>query len=747
MKDNSNNDDDAMTEIVSQILTHFPNEHNLKQENELLKEYVVRLSKELRKLQQNSEVGPIPFPATQIKNKVDRIEVPQWMLDSSIMSPIFIAYDTRIQELALFVEEQGMLDKLAHQCTSVSIKYFSDALYFELLLFHDMLGACLDKLTKSFRNLATEKKDLRLRPTTQRDHTGANKIAVQSQHQVEQLQKEHDVVLLEQQADLLTEELHNAQQSKLSRDECISNLTDELRTKLDSVELLNRKYLQQDKESRMLEAKLIGCMEQSARYKTLADNLHTRVEDLENVKFNMALEVDGMKISKAELQGCNDDFHNQMIELALSLQEGQQDLVSASSDYDRLNSEHLKQSKEVALVKAELKTAKKTLTRYTLSGEHYDGTLDHWKDKLRSLELERDTVQTKVNALQEQIDITCEREIKLTQILGIESIIQKKNEQHAIEIERKDMILQDFKLQGIEMRVCIETTERKLKNAASIKDILESVLQTERESHAVVDLKQSLYKVNESQCLKHQQLNIALDQISKLTSERDQFSAFFIRLNNEHEEMIKKGVTKQQEMTDIIATLKNTMNTSNEKLHIKIIRCEEHASKAKETARITFFQHEAQITGLKIQVKEKEASLQHMLRSFDQTKIEMTTFTNQHKDDMSKAAQALDRNATKFHIFQGAKETEFKMIMLQHSALLKENVLLNSLLAEQKMARKLTDLSLVRSDGNISSIGKHLSLALKDQTSMVQRERELKLENHSLKMQSHDYHGYTSRPS
>jgi hypothetical protein len=113
MKDNSKNDDDAMTEIVSQILTHFPNEHNLKQENELLKEYVVRLSKELRKLQQNSEVGPIPFPTTQIKSKVDRIEVPQWMLDSPIMSPIFIAYDARIQELALFVEEQGMLDKLA----------------------------------------------------------------------------------------------------------------------------------------------------------------------------------------------------------------------------------------------------------------------------------------------------------------------------------------------------------------------------------------------------------------------------------------------------------------------------------------------------------------------------------------------------------------------------------------------------------------------------------------------------------
>ena len=108
--DKSKTHDDTIKGNDSPILTNIPNDHNFKQEHELLKEYVVRLSKELRKLQQNSEVGPISSSPAKIGSKFDRIELPKWMLDSSIMAPIFNAYDTRIQGLASFVEEQGTQD-------------------------------------------------------------------------------------------------------------------------------------------------------------------------------------------------------------------------------------------------------------------------------------------------------------------------------------------------------------------------------------------------------------------------------------------------------------------------------------------------------------------------------------------------------------------------------------------------------------------------------------------------------------
>jgi len=83
-------------------ITSNSNDNNLKRENEFLKDNVMRLSKELL-IQQNSEVGSSP----KIESKFDTLELPEWMLDSSVMSPIFTSYDSRIQELASFVEQQG----------------------------------------------------------------------------------------------------------------------------------------------------------------------------------------------------------------------------------------------------------------------------------------------------------------------------------------------------------------------------------------------------------------------------------------------------------------------------------------------------------------------------------------------------------------------------------------------------------------------------------------------------------------
>jgi len=80
------------------------NDHDLKKENEFLKDHVMRLSKELR-IQQNQQHSEAGSP--KIESKFDILELPQWMLDSSVMSPIFTSYDSRVRELASFVEQQG----------------------------------------------------------------------------------------------------------------------------------------------------------------------------------------------------------------------------------------------------------------------------------------------------------------------------------------------------------------------------------------------------------------------------------------------------------------------------------------------------------------------------------------------------------------------------------------------------------------------------------------------------------------
>ena len=38
---------------------------------------------------------------------IEGIELPPWMLEASIMSPLFLAYDARIEDLSVFIEQQG----------------------------------------------------------------------------------------------------------------------------------------------------------------------------------------------------------------------------------------------------------------------------------------------------------------------------------------------------------------------------------------------------------------------------------------------------------------------------------------------------------------------------------------------------------------------------------------------------------------------------------------------------------------
>jgi len=77
------------------------NSQQYKRENAFLQDCVIRLTKELLELQKQSP------PGENRKMIHSTIEIPPCMLDSAVMSPLFIAYDLRIEELSSFIEHQG----------------------------------------------------------------------------------------------------------------------------------------------------------------------------------------------------------------------------------------------------------------------------------------------------------------------------------------------------------------------------------------------------------------------------------------------------------------------------------------------------------------------------------------------------------------------------------------------------------------------------------------------------------------
>jgi len=556
-------------------------------------------------------------------------------------------------------------------------------------------------------------------------------------HPKNQVQKDSDILLLEQQADLLAEELQKSQEFISSRDECISQLTDELRTKLDSLESLDSENKELRSQNKILEEKICDGSEQSARYKTLADFLNGRVLDLEKVQSINNIEVDKMKECTGELEVRNDELHREIIQMATSLQEIQQNLVSAAADYDRLNSEYEKQSKELASAKAELKTAKKTLSCRSLLGEQCNGTIQNWEDQIRRLELQSHSAQAKAAALESQVKNMHERETRLSQILGVESTIQMINEQHTKDIEKKDNALREYKIQSVEMQLCIESMERKLNCMVSEKATIENALRAERESQALVDLTQCLSTANKSLHKKEQEVKTALYRNAKLEAERSDLKDSLLRLNKEQSALIREGVANQQEIKDCSATHQNEIILLNQKIQGEISQRKEDARKANEIAKQTVLDHQSKISVLDLQIGEKGVSLQQALYSLDQAQEEMTRMTNQYKEEVNKSKQVFGRIAANFQKYQNGSET--KSLIAQYSSLLEDNVEHKSLLNEKETKIQTLDLTLVRAEGNISLLGKQLSLVLKEQTSRIQRERELKLEIHTLKLRRHNY--------
>ena len=92
----------------------------------------------------------------------------------------------------------------------------------------------------------------------------------------------------------------------------------------------------------------------------------------------------------------------------------------------------------------------------------------------------------------------------------------------------------------------------------------------------------------------------------------------------------------------------------------------------------------------------------------------------------------------------GVKESQkehlerIQALTSQHITLVEENTKLACCLTEQEKKLELTSLALVRAENHLSNLGKQLGLSLRDQQLRIQRERELKLQNHALKLEYSD---------
>jgi len=169
-------------------------------------------------------------------------------------------------------------------------------------------------LTGSVQSLSLENRERRSRSSLQSQDV-KNRIAIAASHtdadtSMKLQQMDEDVILLEQQAELLVQELE-------SRDVSISELTAELKSKLDYVTTLHHKSKRIMQEKNMSEQKLLESVEKSVHYKQLAHDLNSRLNDLQVVQSTMTSKANVIKSDNGDLKKRNDELQDEVCRLSI----------------------------------------------------------------------------------------------------------------------------------------------------------------------------------------------------------------------------------------------------------------------------------------------------------------------------------------------------------------------------------------------------------------------------------------------
>lgn len=534
----------------------------------------------------------------------------------------------------------------------------------------------------------------------------------------------------------MAQELDAANRSIQSRDESLKELTDELQQKLDVVSSLTKTNKRLEREKKISEQKCREYVERLSHYRDLTDDLRAKVETLKETEAVMALKTEAISADKTDIEKGNERLHDELIQLSHSVLEIQQQLATSTHEYDRLNTEYIKMCKELGETKKELEHSQKQLGRMNLKFHKEFGYSDiDWRDKVRGLELLKNQADAKVEALETLNNEMRDRECRLSQIIGFGSSLQKICNQHSEEMEIKDSELTEYKLKLTEMLISFDAREQSLKRTLSNNAQLEKALKLERESNKMNGLESSLRQTIDSLHSERQSLQSALNQITKLTSDRSQLQSSFERLKNENNELQIAVEAKARELKEMLSNHQETVHNLQVKWQSEVSTKEEDARKLKESIRRIETENKAYTAILERKVSEKEHSNQEALKSMTEMREEMEKIGMEYKKEITRMNESLQS------ITIGVKESHkehlerIQALTSQHTSLVEENTNLACYLTEQEKKLELTSLALARAENHLSNLGKQLGLSLRDQQLRIQRELELKLQNHALKLE------------
>jgi hypothetical protein len=245
------------------------NNQNEKFKNEIafLKDQMRRLSNELILCQKTTGMG------ISSSDMATHIVLPTWMEDEQIMSPLLLAYDSRIHDLGTYMEQQG---------------------------------AYLDAVTERSARVLKENEALRSKFMSKIEKTPIRSDLPTGNPKEPRSEEHRSVVeeneLLRQQSELLAKELHEANKIIATRDKDVMELNTQIKSKFEAISELGKAIQNTSKNKSLCEKELSWKIQEIVRLKHEISTLSTNIDELRRDRSGMKAECAVASCERSRLE-------------------------------------------------------------------------------------------------------------------------------------------------------------------------------------------------------------------------------------------------------------------------------------------------------------------------------------------------------------------------------------------------------------------------------------------------------------
>jgi chromosome segregation ATPase len=659
-------------------------------ENKFLKDYVIRLSKELKRAQ-NSE---------NRTNRSDSVTLSSNVFDDNMCIPLFAEYDARIEELCTFLEQQGSaLDKLSALVNSLSEENLQ------------LRKSCSDS-SKLFEK-QTKESDI----------------------------KHQDTEILEQQAELLALELEQANKTISDRDKSISEFSNEIADKLDCIQKLTKRNKDLSNQKIVTERKVLEVLESLESSKRQVCDLNKKLKDTTERQDEIKMKASINSDAKVDIEKQNFDLNDKLVRFSVTIQNLQHDLSDSKLSIDKLNTEYINLSKLLSISKKDLETMKEKANHSEQKVRLMEADNTRLKQQLAEkskevecLSLEKDVLETKVEALDKELS-----EIRNSEKFSgdrVHDALQKIKNQHQKSLESHDTLITSLKMQISQLQFELDLRDKSLKDEILKHQELEKVLLTERKARSDLNMvSRTLSESREMLESERTKLRTALTEIGSLKSTIATLQDVLDTTKNDYDRLKQESDSSCKRYEEELSKLKQNHEELQTKSETDRIKYQQEIDAEKEMIRRLRLTHQAELSAVNETLKHHERALEENKHSIEKYQDEIQSLSSKYKDDYNKIMKRNDSSISELTLVHKKDSERLDNLQEKNRFLKEETCELQKLLQDVLVANKALENDKQGLEMKLSLLGNQLSASIEQHKIRLEKERNLKMELQSLKQE------------